>query len=94
MIRLVIFDLDGVLYESKEFHFDALNEALGEVSNEYKISKEEHLKTYDGLSTYKKLEILTEDVLKLTSNLSVFSLASDAIVPVYWRGPTPSATNP
>tara|TARA_Y100000996_G_scaffold398329_1_gene366272 strand:- start:778 stop:2151 length:1374 start_codon:yes stop_codon:yes gene_type:complete len=60
MIRLVIFDLDGVLYESKEFHFDALNEALGEVSNEYKISKEEHLKTYDGLSTYKKLEILTE----------------------------------
>ena len=59
-IKLIIFDLDGVLVEAKNIHFDALNEALGEVSNEYKISKEEHLKTYDGLSTYKKLEILTE----------------------------------
>ena len=57
MIKLVIFDLDGVLYESKEFHFDALNQALSEVDSSLEISKEEHLKSYDGLSTNKKLDI-------------------------------------
>ena len=59
MIKLVIFDLDGVLYESKEFHFDALNSALEEIDKNYLISKEEHLNTYDGLSTKRKLELLT-----------------------------------
>lgn len=59
MIKLVIFDLDGVLYESKEFHFDALNIALEEVDKKFIISKEEHLNIYDGLSTKKKLELLT-----------------------------------
>jgi HAD superfamily hydrolase (TIGR01509 family) len=61
MIKLVIFDLDGVLYESKEFHFDALNYALSEVDNNLVISKEEHLKTYDGLSTKRKLDILSTE---------------------------------
>ena len=42
MIKLVIFDLDGVLYESKEFHFDALNSELEEIDKNYLISKEEH----------------------------------------------------
>lgn len=57
MIKLVIFDLDGVLVEAKNIHFDALNEALGP---EYEISWSEHLSTYDGLKTNQKLEMLTE----------------------------------
>ena len=57
MIKLVIFDLDGVLVEAKNIHFDALNEALG---TEYEISWAEHLSTYDGLKTNQKLEMLTE----------------------------------
>ena len=61
MIKLVIFDLDGVLYESKEFHFESLNQALSEVDKNLEISKEEHLKTYDGLSTNRKLDILTNE---------------------------------
>ena len=61
MIKLVIFDLDGVLYESKEFHFDALNAALSEIDKRLEISKEDHLKTYDGLSTNRKLDILTKE---------------------------------
>ena len=28
-IKLIIFDLDGVLVEAKNIHYDALNEALG-----------------------------------------------------------------
>ena len=31
MIKLIIFDLDGVLFDGKKLHFDALNEALEEV---------------------------------------------------------------
>ena len=30
MIKVILFDLDGVLVEAKSIHFDALNEALGE----------------------------------------------------------------
>lgn len=56
MVKLVIFDLDGVLVEAKNIHYDALNEALGE----YAISWQEHLSTYDGLKTNQKLEMLTE----------------------------------
>jgi len=55
--KLVIFDLDGVLVEAKNIHFDALNEALGK---EYEISWAEHLSTYDGLKTNQKLEMLSE----------------------------------
>ena len=29
MIKLIVFDLDGVLVEAKNIHFDALNDALG-----------------------------------------------------------------
>lgn len=56
-IKLIIFDLDGVLVEAKNIHYEALNEALGE---KYAISWNEHLSIYDGLKTNQKLEMLTE----------------------------------
>jgi HAD superfamily hydrolase (TIGR01509 family) len=56
-VKLVIFDLDGVLVEAKNIHYDALNEALGK---DYEISWQEHLSIYDGLKTNQKLEMLTE----------------------------------
>ena len=56
-VKLVIFDLDGVLVEAKNIHFDALNQALGK---EYSIGWNEHLSVYDGLKTNQKLEMLTE----------------------------------
>jgi HAD superfamily hydrolase (TIGR01509 family) len=58
--KLVIFDLDGVLIESRELHYEALNDALRKVGNEFVITREEHLSLYDGLNTTKKLEILSE----------------------------------
>lgn len=60
MYDLIIFDLDGVLIDSKEVHYNALNNALSEVGKEYIISKEDHLKIYDGLPTRKKLSLLAE----------------------------------
>ena len=58
MIKLVIFDLDGVLVEAKNIHFEALNKALG---NKYAINWDEHLSIYDGLKTNQKLEMLTQN---------------------------------
>jgi len=56
--KLVIFDLDGTLIDSRELHYHSLNRALEKISPNYVISKEEHLSTYDGLNTTKKLELL------------------------------------
>jgi hypothetical protein len=58
MSHIIIFDLDGVLIEAKEIHFDALNLALKYIDEKYIISWEDHLKTYDGLKTYDKLNLL------------------------------------
>jgi beta-phosphoglucomutase-like phosphatase (HAD superfamily)/dTDP-glucose pyrophosphorylase len=60
MNKLVIFDLDGVLIDSRELHYDALNDALRKVGEQYVITREEHLSKYDGLNTTKKLKMLTE----------------------------------
>jgi HAD superfamily hydrolase (TIGR01509 family) len=61
--KLIIFDLDGVLVEAKQIHFDTLNTALWEIakSNKYVISEAEHLSIYDGLKTNQKLELLTQN---------------------------------
>ena len=56
MIRLIVFDLDGVLVDAKTIHYSALNEALG---TEFSISWNEHLALYDGLKTNEKLRLLT-----------------------------------
>ena len=61
MIKLIIFDLDGVLVETKQLHYDAFNKALRDVDPKYEISYEEHLSKYDGLSTHKKLNILSRE---------------------------------
>lgn len=56
-IKAVIFDMDGVLVDAKEWHYEALNKALGLFG--YEISRYDHLVTYDGLPTEKKLEMLS-----------------------------------
>lgn len=60
MHKLIIFDLDGVLLDSRELHYHSLNEALSKIDPKYIIPIEEHLSVYDGLSTTKKLEMLAE----------------------------------
>ncbi len=56
-IRAVIFDMDGVLIDAKEWHYEALNRALGLFG--YQISRTDHLTTFDGLPTHRKLELLS-----------------------------------
>jgi beta-phosphoglucomutase len=55
--KAVIFDLDGVLIDATEWHFEALNRALKLFG--YQISRYEHLAAYNGLPTRTKLEMLS-----------------------------------
>lgn len=56
-IAAVVFDMDGVLIDAKEWHYEALNRALGLLG--HGISRFDHVTTYDGLPTRKKLEMLS-----------------------------------
>jgi HAD superfamily hydrolase (TIGR01509 family) len=56
-IKAIIFDMDGVLVDAKDWHYQALNRALQLFG--YQISRYDHLTTYDGLPTSKKLEMLS-----------------------------------
>ena len=49
--------MDGVLIEAKDWHYEALNRALALFG--FEISRYDHLVTYDGLPTKRKLEMLT-----------------------------------
>ncbi len=57
MIKAIIFDMDGVLIDAKEWHYIALNRALQLFG--FEISRYDHLVTFDGLPTRKKLEMLS-----------------------------------
>ncbi len=56
-IKAVVFDMDGVLIDAREWHYEALNRALGLLG--YEITRYEHLTTYDGLPTKRKLRMLS-----------------------------------
>lgn len=56
-IKAILFDMDGVLIEAKEWHYEALNRALHLFG--MPISRFDHLTSFDGLPTLKKLELLS-----------------------------------
>ena len=58
--KLFVFDLDGVLVDSKEIHYLSLNQALGQVDPKYIIKEEDQRTTFEGLTTNQKLRILTD----------------------------------
>ena len=58
-IEAVVFDMDGVLIDAKDWHYHALNRALEHFG--YTISRSDHLSTFDGLPTRKKLEMLSQE---------------------------------
>jgi HAD superfamily hydrolase (TIGR01509 family) len=74
MIKLVIFDMDGVLVDACEWHRIALNESLKEVCN-YEITLEQHYNEFNGLPTKVKLRklsergILSEDKIDIVENI-------------------------
>jgi HAD superfamily hydrolase (TIGR01509 family) len=57
-IKAIVFDMDGVLIDAKDWHYEALNKALAIFGLE--INRYDHLVTFDGLSTSQKLDILSK----------------------------------
>jgi HAD superfamily hydrolase (TIGR01509 family) len=70
--RAVLFDMDGVLIDAREWHYDSLNEAL-EIFG-FSISREDHVERFNGMTTRSKLEVLSKEY-GLPDNLH--SLISD-----------------
>ncbi|GBQ86617.1 putative phosphatase [Acetobacter malorum DSM 14337] len=58
MIKSVIFDMDGVLIDARQWHFEAFNRALALFGRNITVA--DHLARFDGLPTKRKLEILAE----------------------------------
>lgn len=56
-IQAIIFDMDGVLIDAKEWHYESLNKALALFG--YEITRSEHVSSYDGLPTKVKLQKLS-----------------------------------
>lgn len=56
-IKAILYDMDGVLIDAREWHFASLNKALALFGLE--ISRYDHLTSYDGLPTRNKLRMLT-----------------------------------
>lgn len=91
MTKLIIFDLDGVLIDSKEIHFNALNLALNEIGSNFIITRKEQDNIFEGLPTKAKLEILTkikglpsehhEDVWKLKQDYTAKLFESTSLDP-------------
>lgn len=70
MVKVIAFDLDGVLLECKIIHFEALNNAISLYCPELVLTESEHLNEYDGLPSREKLirkgvpDYLHEKILK------------------------------
>lgn len=59
MTKTVLFDMDGVLIDATEWHYEALNESL-EIFG-FTIPRDEHLNRFNGMTTRSKLEILSAE---------------------------------
>ena len=59
-IKSIIFDLDGVLVDTKQIHYKALNKAFDKCKIKHQIDYNDHLKIFDGLPTTEKLKILNK----------------------------------
>jgi beta-phosphoglucomutase-like phosphatase (HAD superfamily) len=70
--KAVLFDLDGVLVDACDWHYEALNRALKEVAG-YEVSRQDHETTYNGLPTKVKLKALAEKGLIQESDIERIS---------------------
>jgi len=77
VIDAVVFDMDGVLIDAKEWHYEALNRALGLLG--YSISRYDHLSRYDGLM-FLRINALGAWCLGLSEDYEPEAVKADAVV--------------
>lgn len=74
--KAVVFDMDGVLIDARDWHYRALNQALSPFGLE--ISKSDHEKRFNGLSTNTKLKILSDEKgLPKELHQTIFNIKQD-----------------
>ena len=72
-IKLIIFDLDGVLVNTHNIHVNALNMALQELAPEFVISEQQD-KLFGTITTKNKLKILSEKGLSPALHNNIINL--------------------
>ena len=65
MIKAILYDLDGVLVDATEWHYESLNAALKEVCG-FVIKRDEHVSTFNGIPTIKKFQFIISGKLITT----------------------------
>lgn len=80
MIKVILYDLDGVLVDACDWHYIALNKALKEIAGDV-ISRTEHETTFNGLPTKTKMGIMVkqgrvkeEDIERIYSRKQDFTI--------------------
>lgn len=63
LIRCILFDLDGVLIDSRVLHYETFCEAIQAVKPNFQLTWREHEERFDGLSTKEKLRRLVEETI-------------------------------
>ncbi len=58
MIKCILYDLDGVLVDATEWHYESLNYALKDVAG-FIIKRDEHISTFNGIPTIKNWKFYT-----------------------------------
>lgn len=58
-IKGILFDMDGVLIDARDWHYEALNKALRLFGHE--ITRYDHIHNFDGLPTRDKLALISEE---------------------------------
>lgn len=58
-IKAILFDMDGVLIDARDWHYEALNRALRLFGHE--ITRYDHIHNFDGLPTRDKLKLISEE---------------------------------
>ena len=81
MKKLVLFDLDGVITDTKHIHYQALNDAISSFDPNFIITEQEHLSRYDGLKTGTKLKMLSEEKgLPYTAHQQIYNQKQDLTI--------------
>jgi HAD superfamily hydrolase (TIGR01509 family) len=80
-IKAILFDLDGVLTNTTQMHYETFRDAVEEVVPKYKLTRAEHEQRFEGMSTRSKLEILQKDgILQAHQFQTIFDKKQDLIV--------------
>jgi HAD superfamily hydrolase (TIGR01509 family) len=86
VVKTILFDLDGVLVDAAELHYQALNRALGLFG--FSISPQEHKQVYNGLPTLTKLKMLgvpekLHNIIFTSKSKYASSMIEDLVHPEY-----------